>query len=38
MTSDHEEYSNDINKENLNIQYKFGEVVRTFAKKTTKEL
>ena len=38
MTSNHEEYSNDLTLENLNVQYKFTEVVRIFAEKVTKEL
>ena len=37
MTSNHKEYSNDINLEHLNLQYEITQVVRIFAEKVTKK-
>ena len=38
MISNHEEYSNDIGLENLNVQNKFAQVLGVLAENVTKEL
>ena len=37
MANNHEKCSNDITLENLNVHYKFTEVVRIFAEKVARE-
>ena len=37
MANNHEKCSNDITLKNLNVQYKFTEVVRIFAEKVARE-